>query len=164
MAKPTVKQHLAAIRMLFDWLVTGGILASNPATSVRGPKHVIKRGKTPVLTTDQARVLIESIDTSTPVGLRDRALIGVMTYAFARIGAVVSMRVEDYFANGKRIFRFIIRVALSPIRLIRSGRSGRPFECSGAAVIYPQGFQVRRRRRWRGFARSKFSISGAYVP
>jgi integrase/recombinase XerD len=102
MAKPTVKQHLAAIRMLFDWLVTGGILASNPATSVRGPKHVIKRGKTPVLTTDQARLLIESIDTSTLVGLRDRALIGVMTYAFARIGAVVSMRVEDYFANGKR--------------------------------------------------------------
>jgi integrase/recombinase XerD len=88
--------------MLFDWLVTGGLLATNPATSVRGPKHVIKRGKTPVLTTDQARVLIESIDTSTLVGLRDRALIGVMTYAFARIGAVVSMRVEDYFANGKR--------------------------------------------------------------
>jgi hypothetical protein len=47
MAKPTVKQHLAAIRMLFDWLVTGGVLASNPAASVRGPKHVIKRGKTP---------------------------------------------------------------------------------------------------------------------
>jgi integrase/recombinase XerD len=92
----------AAMCMLFDWLVTGTVLASNPATSVRGPKHVIKRGKTPVLTTDQARVLIESIDISTLVGLRDRALIGVMTYAFARIGAVVSMRVEDYFANGKR--------------------------------------------------------------
>src|SRR5271168_2958907 len=62
----------------------------------------MNKHKTPVLTTDQARVLIESIDTSTLVGLRDRALIGVMTYAFARIGAVVSMRVEDYFANGKR--------------------------------------------------------------
>jgi site-specific recombinase XerD len=100
--KPTVKQHLAAIRMLFDWLVTGGVLATNPAHAVRGPKHVVKRGKTPVLTSDQARALIESIDTSTLVGLRDRALIGVMTYAFARIGAVVAMRVEDYFANGKR--------------------------------------------------------------
>ena len=100
--KPTVKQHLAAIRMLFDWLVTGGVLAANPAHAVRGPKHVVNRGKTPVLTSDQARALIESIDTSTLVGLRDRALIGVMTYAFARIGAVVSMRVEDYFANGKR--------------------------------------------------------------
>jgi site-specific recombinase XerD len=40
MAKPTVKQHLAAIRMLFDWLVTGGILTVNPAHAVRGPKHV----------------------------------------------------------------------------------------------------------------------------
>src|SRR5689334_6210414 len=100
--KPTVKQHLAAIRMLCDWLVTGGVLPTNPAHAVRGPKHVIKRGKTPVLTSDQARALIESIDTLTLVGLRDRALIGVMTYAFARIGAVVAMRVEDYFANGKR--------------------------------------------------------------
>jgi integrase len=79
-----------------------GILAINLAHAVRGPKHVVKRGKTRVLTSDQAMALIESIDTSTLAGLRDRALIGVMTYAFARIGAVVAMRVEDYFANGKR--------------------------------------------------------------
>src|SRR5215208_4993046 len=101
-AKPTVKQHLAAVRMLFDWLVVGHVLAVNPAHAVRGPKYVIKRGKTPVLSEEQARRLIESIDTSTVVGLRDRALIGVMTYAFARIGAVVAMRVEDYYPNGKR--------------------------------------------------------------
>jgi len=56
--KPTVKQHLAAIRMCFDWLVTGGVLAANPAHAVRGPKHVVKRGKTPVLTSDQARALL----------------------------------------------------------------------------------------------------------
>ncbi len=48
--KPTVKQHLAAIRMLFDWLVTGQDVATNPAHSVRGPKHVVKTGKTTVLT------------------------------------------------------------------------------------------------------------------
>jgi integrase/recombinase XerD len=102
MAKPTVKQHLAAIRMLFDWLVVGQILATNPAHAVRGPKHIVKRGKTPVLTEDQARRLIDSIDVSTLVGLRDRALIGVMTYAFARIGAVVAMRVDDYYPEGKR--------------------------------------------------------------
>src|ERR1700719_1081942 len=101
-AKPTVKQHLAAIRMCFDWLVTGGVLSVNPAPAVRRPQHLVKRGKTPVLTTDQARLLLDSIDTSTLVGLRDRALIGVMTYAFARVGAVVAMQVEDYFANGKR--------------------------------------------------------------
>ena len=102
MAKRSVKQHLAAIRMLFDWLVAGQVLATNPAHAVRGPKHVVKRGKTPVLTSDQARELLDSIDTSTLIGLRDRALIGVMTYAFARVGAAVAMRVEDYFANGKR--------------------------------------------------------------
>jgi integrase/recombinase XerD len=100
--KPTVKQHLAAIRMLFDWLVTGQVVATNPAHSVRGPKHVVKTGKTTVLTGEQARQLLDSIDTSTVVGLRDRALISVMTFAFARIGAVVAMRVEDYYPNGKR--------------------------------------------------------------
>ena len=88
-AKPSVKQHLAAIRMLFDWLVTGGIVATNPAHAVRGPKHVVKRGKTPVLTPEEARALLDSIDTSTVVGLRDRALISVMTFTFARVGAVV---------------------------------------------------------------------------
>jgi integrase len=101
-AKPTVKLHLAAIRMLFDWLVVGQILAVNPAHAVRGPKHVVRRGKTPVLTEEQARRLLESLDASTLVGLRDRALIGVMTYAFARIGAVVAMKVEDYYPAGKR--------------------------------------------------------------
>jgi len=100
--KPTVKQHLAAIRMLFDWLVTGQVVATNPAHSVRGPKHVVKTGKTTVLTGEQARELLDSIDVSTVVGLRDRALISVMTFAFARIGAVVAMRVEDYYPNGKR--------------------------------------------------------------
>ncbi len=100
--KPTVKQHLAAIRMLFDWLVTGQVVATNPAHSVRGPKHVVKTGKTTVLTGEQARALLDSIDTSTVVGLRDRALISVMTFAFARVGAVVAMRVEDYYPNGKR--------------------------------------------------------------
>jgi integrase/recombinase XerD len=101
-AKPTVKQHLAALRMLFDWLVVGQVLATNPAHAVRGPKHVVKRGKTPVLTEDEARRLLDNIDISTVVGLRDRALIGVMTYAFARIGAAVAMRVEDYYPQGKR--------------------------------------------------------------
>jgi integrase/recombinase XerD len=101
-AKPTVKQHLAAIRKLFDWLIIGQVLAANPAHAVRGPTHVVRRGKTPVLTEEQARRLLESIDSSTLVGLRDRALIGVMIYSFARIGAVVAMKVEDYYPGGKR--------------------------------------------------------------
>ena len=113
-SRPIVKQHLATIRMLFDWLVVGQILAINPAHAVRGPKHVVKRGKTPVLTEDQARHLLESIkvikkvtsadnsEAEVPwlVGLRDRALIGVMVYTFSRISADVAMQVEDYFPNG----------------------------------------------------------------
>jgi site-specific recombinase XerC len=88
--------------MLFDWLVTGQVVAANPAHSVLGPKHVVKTGKTTVLTGEQARELLDSIDKSTVVGLRDRALISVMTFAFARIGAAVAMRVEDYYPKGKR--------------------------------------------------------------
>jgi site-specific recombinase XerD len=104
---PTVKQHLAAIRMLFDWLVTGQVLAMNPAASVRGPKHVVKRGKTPVLDAEQARQLLDSIDPAKLSGLRDRALIAVMVFSFARVSAAVSLRVEDYYQDGKRWwFRF----------------------------------------------------------
>jgi len=101
-AAPTVKQHLAAIRMLFDFLVTGQIVPMNPASSVRGPKHVVHRGKTPVLKAEQARTLLDSIKTNSIIGLRDRALIGLMCYTFARVSAVVHMRVEDYYENGKR--------------------------------------------------------------
>ena len=72
---PTVKQHLAAIRMLFDWLIVGQVVGQNPAAAVRGPKHVVKKGKTPVLDGDEARRLLDSIDIGTVVGLRDRALI-----------------------------------------------------------------------------------------
>ena len=104
---PTKKQHLAAIKMFFDWLVTGQLLAFNPAAAVRGPKHVVKKGKTPVLTAEEARRLFDSIDTTTLIGLRDRALIAVMVYSFARIGAVVGMKGEDYYQNGlRRWFRF----------------------------------------------------------
>jgi site-specific recombinase XerD len=99
---PTIKQHLAAIRMLFDFLVTGQVVPFNPATSVRGPRHVVKKGKTPVLTADQARQLLDSIDTSTIVGLRDRALLGLMCYTFARVSATVHMQVSDYYQSGKR--------------------------------------------------------------
>lgn len=114
---PTVKQHLAAIKMLFDWLVTGQVVAFNPASSVRGPRHVVKRGKTPVLIAEEARQLLDSIpleigdepkdgddDTRPPclIGLRDRALIAVMVYSFARIGAALGMTVEDYYVEGRK--------------------------------------------------------------
>lgn len=102
LSAPSVKQHLAGIRMLFDWLVTGHIVEVNPATSVRGPKHVAKRGKTPILTPEETRQLFDSIPTDTLIGLRDRALIAVMVYTFGRVTAVTSMKVKDYYPVGKR--------------------------------------------------------------
>jgi integrase/recombinase XerD len=69
---PTVKQHLAAIRMLFDFLIVVQVVGQNPAAAVRGPKHVVRKGKTPVLNGDETKQLLASIDTSSVVGLRDR--------------------------------------------------------------------------------------------
>ncbi len=76
-AAPTVKQHLAAIRMLGDWLVVSQVLPVNSAAAVRGPKHVVTKGSTPVLSSAEARKLLESIDTGALAGLRDRALLSV---------------------------------------------------------------------------------------
>ena len=101
---PTVKLHLAAIRMLFDFLVTGQIVPVNPAASVRGPKHVVKKGKTPVLTAEEARQLLDGIDTRTISGLRDRALIGLLVFSLARVSAAIGMNVNDYFPQGRRMW------------------------------------------------------------
>ena len=101
-AKPTVKQHLATIRMLFDWLVTGQIVPINPAHAVRGPKHVVTKGKTPVLTAEETKALFDSIAGDTVVDKRDRAILATMFFTFARVGAVVAMSVEDYYPQGKR--------------------------------------------------------------
>lgn len=103
LAAPSVKARLAAIRTLFDWLVIGQAMPYNPATSVRGPRHSVKKGKTPVLSAEETRALLESIDTSAVAGLRDRALLALMTYTFARVGAAAGkMRVEDVYIQGRR--------------------------------------------------------------
>jgi site-specific recombinase XerD len=101
---PTVKQKLAAIRHLFDWLVVGQIVPLNPAAAVRGPKHSVRKGKTPVLEPTEARALLDRIAVTTPVGLRDRALLGLMVYSFARISAALSMKVQDVYSERRRLW------------------------------------------------------------
>ncbi len=98
----TAKQHLAAIRRLFDWLVIGQVVPSNPAATVRGATSVMAPGKTPILQPAGVRLLFDSVDTSSIGGLRDRALLGVMIYSFARVSAIVSMDVDDYYQQGER--------------------------------------------------------------
>jgi len=101
-AKRVFEFLTAAIRMLFDWLAAGQVMPSNPASVVRGPKRSAKKGKTPVLSPEEARALPDAIDTSKPVGLRDRALVALLVYTFARVGAAVRMRGQDIYTQGCR--------------------------------------------------------------
>jgi site-specific recombinase XerD len=77
-SKPTIKQKLAAVRMLYDFMVVRQITPSNPAHSVRGPKYVVKKGKTPVWSREDAKTLLDSIPKDSVSGLRDLALIAAM--------------------------------------------------------------------------------------
>jgi len=97
--------------MLFDYLVLGHVLPTNPASAVRGPKHVVKKGMTPVLSADEARTLLDSLDITSLAGLRDRAFIAVMVFSFARVSAVIDMNVQDYFPQGKRFWFRLTRKA-----------------------------------------------------
>lgn len=123
---PTVKLRLAALRHLFDWLVTGQVIPTNPAASVRGPAHSVRKGKTPVLDPLEARQLLDSIDVSTPIGLRDRALIALMIYSFARVGAALAMRVEDVFVQNRRLW----------VRLREKGGKRHEMPCHHTLEVY----------------------------
>jgi site-specific recombinase XerD len=94
-APPTVKQHMAAIRMLFSWLTEKGVLAMNPAREVKTERFSRTEGKTPAFVEGEVQQLLDVIEASTHTGLRDRALLGTLAYTFARIGAVVNLKVED---------------------------------------------------------------------
>jgi integrase len=84
--------------------VVGHVVDVNPAHAVRGPKHIVRKGKTPVMEPTEARALLDSIDVTTPVGLRDRALLALMVYSFARIGAALGMKVEDVYHERRRLW------------------------------------------------------------
>ena len=100
----TLKQHMAAIRMLFDHLVTGAVLEHNPALSVKAPRQKLGKGKTPVLTAEEAGELLRSIKTDDVLGLRDLALIGVMVFTFARVSAACGLNVADIFHQRRRLW------------------------------------------------------------
>lgn len=94
------KQSLAAIRHFFDGLVTRHAVMLNPAASVRGERYSVIEGKTPEVTVKQARKLLLSIDTTDIVGLRDKAIISVLIYTAARVGAVSKLRVKNLYDSG----------------------------------------------------------------
>jgi site-specific recombinase XerC len=150
---PTAKLRLAALRHLFDWMVIGQIMPVNPAAAVRGPRHIVRRGKTPVLDPAEARQLIDAIDATTVIGLRDRALIGLMVYSFARIGAAITMRVEDVYSQNRRLW----------VRLHEKGGKQHSMPCHhnlesylhdylvGAGLAHDSRAENVTSTRWRGY-------------
>lgn len=97
LATVTKKLHLAAIRRLFDFLVTRHAVILNPAATVRTERHQVVEGKTPEIGVETARRLLASLDTSHVVGLRDRAILAVLIYTAARVGAVAKLRRADFY-------------------------------------------------------------------
>jgi site-specific recombinase XerD len=119
MSAPSVKQHLAALRGLFNWLVVKQVVPENPALFVKGPRFSRQIGITPILEAEQMRMLLDSIPLVREVkiakkhgggqreladvkGLRDRAVIAIMAYTFARVSAVAGLKRGDYRLEGKR--------------------------------------------------------------
>ena len=136
---PTAKQRLAALRHLFDWLVTGHVIEINPAHAVRGPAHSTKSGRTPVLDPKEARALLDKIDVTTEIGLRDRALIALMIYSFARIGAALAMKVEDVCVQNRRLW----------VRLIEKGGKLHAMPCHHNREAYLTAYLEQNRHRQR---------------
>jgi integrase len=111
-AAPTIKQRLAALPICWT--------AGDTAYSVRGTSHTVKDGKTPVLPAEEARALLDSTEVTTIVARRDRALIRMMVFSFARIGAVLGMKVEDVNAQNRLLERLREKAARrTPRRALR---------------------------------------------
>jgi site-specific recombinase XerD len=108
LAPPTRKLHLSALRRFFDQLVLRHVILLNPALSVRGERYQVVEGRTPEITVEQARMLLRSIDASHVVGLRDRAIIGILIYTAVRVGAVAKLKGGDLLdRGGQRCLRFM---------------------------------------------------------
>ena len=149
-AKPTIKQHLAAIRMFFDWLVVGQIMEVNPAHAVRGPKHVVIKGRTPVSNREEARALPSSIDTGTLTGLRDRA-----------------NRRDDFHLRPRRCGAADERRGLFQPRAARMGASARKRRQGTRSAVRAEARSLSRRvhrsgQYWRGQGWAAVSHDGTF--
>jgi len=102
LSKLSIKQHTSALRMMFSYFVEKGVLTYNPAREVRTEKVRRAVGTTPAFETEDVEALLQSFDTSSLIGLRDRALVATMAFAFSRISAIVDLRIKDYIQQGRR--------------------------------------------------------------
>jgi site-specific recombinase XerC len=162
-APATVKQHMAAIRMMFSWLTEKGVLAMNRAREVKTERFSRTEGKTPAFVEGEVQKLLNVIETATHTGLRDRALLGTLAYTFARIGAVVNLKVEDYYPSGKRFsLRFkekggkerIFWKMTAPLKPLRESLATQIAEPRNSMIAVVRRFSS---KTWRGFGISGHS-------
>jgi len=104
---PTRKLALAALRACFDVLVQRHVMVLNPASSVRGERYSVVEGKTPEISIEQARLLLNSVETATAAGRRDKAILGILIYTGARVGAVARLQCRSLVNDGSQwLLRF----------------------------------------------------------
>src|SRR3954470_10026490 len=104
LSAPSKKQHLAGLRHFFDNQQMYHGVGINPASSVRGPKHSAREGKTPRFQGKQGRRPNDLVKEGDVVGVRDKTLLMVLAYTAARAGAVARLRTTDYVTDGRSWF------------------------------------------------------------
>jgi site-specific recombinase XerC len=121
------------------WLpaVVGQVLDHNPAAAVRGPRLVIRTGKTPVMEDAEARTLLSSIAGDDLADRRDKALLAVMLYSFARVGAIVRLRVRDYENERRRAYLALREKGGQHQRVPVHSRSAAALDASGSKALLP---------------------------
>jgi site-specific recombinase XerD len=128
--------HLAALRHFFDELVIRHVVILNPAASVRGDRYEVIEGKTPEIPAADARRLLRTIATSHVVGLRDRAIIGILIYTAARVGAVAKLQREDFWElDGQYWLRFLEKNGKSREIPVRHDLQGYVLQYLRAALL-----------------------------
>lgn len=101
LARSSIARRLSALRTFFRFLEREGILASNPARSVRTPKG--EKTLPSVLQTDEIATLLELPDPSSPLGARDLAWFELMYGAGLRISELVSIDLDDIELNARLV-------------------------------------------------------------
>jgi integrase/recombinase XerD len=99
-SRSTQRQHLAAVRLLFDSLMMRGVVEYNPAARARPPRLVRESSHTPVFEEAEIVAFLDSISLESLKDLRDKAIFCVLLYSWCRVSALINLTVADYYERG----------------------------------------------------------------
>src|SRR5208337_2365775 len=122
----TQRQHLAAVRLLFDHLLEKGVVDINPAARAKPPRLERESAHTAVFEQNEIKAFLEAIKLDSLIDKRDKALCSVLLYGWARVSAVVTLRVEDYYERKGRVGFGFTKSAGKFMRYRCTQRPGKP--------------------------------------